>query len=658
MSNKKATKKTQKKRDPPIVPINGTKTNGKINGKAYTRYDDVLHFKYRGKKAVQKVYHGNFTRNEVYQIALAESKRYKQIKPNVQMLVTLLYPDQWRRGKFVPVGENPILYSYSDSDDRYSEDPNQYKGFVIYYTQLHNAPAGGFDKFNDCFWNCLNAVLGADNPWKYPENLKTHLSLTRDAMVEIAHIPKIEEKLKCHKITVTGDIEPYISKYPARNLEIRLKLYLNHFEVEPPTDRRRVKGVSLKERKPLIYERNAAADSYDTFDGTDYGSITIEEFKILQKFPRSSKHILIPCEQNKHRNALPMEDSYDNFVKNADAMKKLTKNFINMYKTGRYSNTAHWLFEEFAGAIHPQAITTEEAPWIMNSSIAALIYGEEYEGPVHRYDFCSMYPSIMSQKLNYFPIKQGELKVLTEIIFNNWGGCAFGIYRATVEGSQHKLFRFNKQPYYTHFDLKAANILGLKITLIKDGKPNFLEYTRDKLITGTQMFGKFVNYLFPLKKNEKVKDTVKLMLASLWGKLGETNTITERFDHDEENEILPDRVLEDMYPSGDGKGTIVSFVKASSVFESDFARAKPFVLARGRLLMVETFAPFTDHIVRIHTDGVVCTKKLPIKTGNELGELKFEFECPKTKVHNAMIVECLCGNHVKEKNDGKNIEKC
>jgi hypothetical protein len=80
----------------------------------------------------------------------------------------------------------------------------------------------------------------------------------------------------------------------------------------------------------------------------------------------------------------------------------------------------------------------------------------------------------------------------------------FGIYRAIVK-SNSKLFSVNRYNYYTHIDLTRAKELNLDIQLIQDGQANFLHYSRDKCLTGYEIFGEYVDLLFDLKQTTPEK---------------------------------------------------------------------------------------------------------------------------------------------------------
>ena len=67
------------------------------------------------------------------------------------------------------------------------------------------------------------------------------------------------------------------------------------------------------------------------------------------------------------------------------------------------------------------------------------------------------------------------------------------------------MFRFNHKNKYTHVDLCTAVSLGLTIELIQDDKANFLYYSRDKCLAGSELFSEFVDVLFALKESKNKK---------------------------------------------------------------------------------------------------------------------------------------------------------
>ena len=65
-----------------------------------------------------------------------------------------------------------------------------------------------------------------------------------------------------------------------------------------------------------------------------------------------------------------------------------------------------------------------------------------------------------------------------------------------------------------------ARRLNLIIKLFEDDEVNFLHYTRDKCLVGTELFSQFIDLLFILKDEKKMK-RAKSILNILWGALSE-----------------------------------------------------------------------------------------------------------------------------------------
>ena len=175
--------------------------------------------------------------------------------------------------------------------------------------------------------------------------------------------------------------------------------------------------------------------------------------------------------------------------------------------------------KESTRAVQPDDINNCEAKWINDSSSGALMYWEAYKGKVDEYDINSRYPHIMQKNQNYFPIREGEYLTLKEIDVKN---VEYGIYRCIItklDENKYKFFRFNPKNTYTSIDVKVAIDYGLKIEMIQNDQPNFLFYSKDKLMNGAYLFKSFVDELFELK-SQKVNGA-KQILNTLWGGLTE-----------------------------------------------------------------------------------------------------------------------------------------
>ncbi|CAG8658837.1 7890_t:CDS:2, partial [Scutellospora calospora] len=151
----------------------------------------------------------------------------------------------------------------------------------------------------------------------------------------------------------------------------------------------------------------------------------------------------------------------------------------------------------------------------------------------------------------------------------------YGIYKVTIEGNSLKkslqctrYLRYNLHRIYTYYDLECAKENGLKVYLMNES-PNTLIYEKKTYINGSNMFGKWGNILYNIKKE---------------GEIARKN-----------------RQNYGAHP-----------------------RIKPFLLASAQKIISEIIKPLEDQVKRIHKDSFIVARKVELKTGIEIGDLKFE----------------------------------
>jgi hypothetical protein len=235
-----------------------------------------------------------------------------------------------------------------------------------------------------------------------------------------------------------------------------------------------------------------------------------------------------------------------------------------------------------------------------------------------------------------FPIDEG---VFTSIFELPTGYLQYGIYRCIVhyDKQKNKMFRFNKNNHYTHIDLTRARELNLKIDLIIDTEANFLYYSRDKLLTGSEIFGLFVDYMFDLK--QKKLDGAKEILNILYGALSERNSKNRTIKYDEKYEI-PGNSHNEIRKSNLSKDEFyIASVSKANQYKYGYARIIPFILAKGRSIISKIIEPIYNDVVRCHTDGIVFTNlNKDMKFGCELGSLVYEGKCEDCEVVNSNTI--------------------
>jgi hypothetical protein len=556
-----------------------------------------------------------------------------------RMMTSLLYGDlNWKSGFLRNFGETTKLYN---PNELYNlevpyETPDSIKSFNIYIALGTKAEGGLDDKFNDCLYDCLKYfVFNIEEYYKSPAEFKKQLGLKRNDKVPLSCIDKIEKKLKNFQINVRG--EHMRTSTIVSNKQINLILSDEHYSVEK-LNRNFTPFVKYEEKTPIMWDKK----TFEAYDGIKKWVMSKKEGNDISYNFKSPYIIIHRQEQGRDENGdkitITLEQEYDEFIINADRLKEESKGMINLYKTGSHYQTALSLFDRITKFVNPEPILQDETEWIKNSSFSALIWADEYEGELYKYDVKSLYPHLMNSTTLKFPVKRGEFKKL-ESFPNEY--FEYGIYRCMVNKSDddniNKLFKFNYHNYYTAIDLTTAKSLGLNITLIQDDKPNFLYYSRDKTITFKEVFENYIDILFPLKdkKVSKAKDILNI----LWGALCQIDK--HKMYVEEEFKMSEDEELIEMYPSNTEEDKhVFKTTKINNYYKTPFARLCPFLISQGRRHMTNIMLEHKDTIMRIQTDGFYTTKLIHTNTNVKMGELKYEGYTPNGHIKN-------CTNYVK-----------
>jgi len=594
---------------------------------------DVIQMKYTNVK---------LKREDIQKYFDKYSKTLKKEGFSGKIQVTLKFDGQWRSGKFVDVGERVRIYSHDDSEEGL-EDPDHFTDIRV-YTLKDKKRKGGCknakSKTNDCFYECLQKVIPKEElPWMSAEIFKKELKVARCDKIDLDLIPEVEKHLNDYKISVIGDhIQPSVKK---ANKEIILMLKNEHYEMGMKLNKCRY--VSFESRKLMVFEKRDDNENYRVYIGKGIHKIITEEtFRKLKRNTHSSPYILYGREEimvENKRQLLSLKETYDLFTKNADALVEESDGLINMYKTGTRARTALDLFYKMNKAIIPDQIMQDESEWINDATTGALIWGTPYKGPIYKYDFCSEYPSIMSDNKMLFPIKRGEFTILSQDDFQKKTYLSYGIYRIKISKSGDpdidKFFRFNSTEKYTHIDFSRALTLGLKMEIIYDGKPNALIYSRERLMQGCHLFKKFVTYMFELKK--KKVPWSKGILNSLWGALCQKKIWKKQvFENDKPHDI-GDAVITSISPMSK-KSVNISYYEQNNLYETNFGRIAPFMTAKGRFELSKIGMKYAKNVMRMHTDSIFSDIKLEEKTGDGLGMLKYEGYCNNCRILNCVKV--------------------
>ncbi|RHZ81977.1 hypothetical protein Glove_115g114 [Diversispora epigaea] len=286
-------------------------------------------------------------------------------------------------------------------------------------------------------------------------------------------------------------------------------------------------------------------------------------------------------------------ETYKRIIEESEAIAEKTNRQINILKLFRETTLAPKRNEK---------IDEKKNAWLNLTSSGALVFAEKYEGEANQYDVNSMYIYEMLKKEASWPIAPGKFHTIDVSLVEKWRKFPYGIYKATIEGNPPKkslqctrYLRYNPHGIYTHYDLECAKGNGLNIYLI-DKSPNALIYEKNTRINGKDMFGKWGNILYNIKKKGGTVEKVsKALLVSLWGALCEQR-------------------------NGQNYGV--------------HPRIKPFLLVFARKRLSEIVKPLRNQVKRIHTDGFIVAGQVNLKTGIEMGELKFEKRGPYPEISN------------------------
>jgi hypothetical protein len=591
-----------------------------------------------------------FSVNTIQKISDKLSKDLYDNKVRGLTTTAMLYGSlNWKSGKLSHIGQKIHLYN---PNELYNlnveyEIPATIPSFNIYIL-LGNKAEGGNTEYNDCLYDCLKYyIFNIEDYFKTPADLKIYLKLGRNSKIPIDMLGLVEKKLgNKYQINVRGD---YIRTSTIKSKkEINLLLENEHYTPEI-VKRKYIPVERYKEKTIMMYDKK----DFMGYNGKEEYKLTKEEWNNI-RYNFDSPYILIPRDSRGYRDeegnklTLSLQEEYELTIKIAEILKKESNGVINMFKNGSYHDTSLSLFDKMIKYINAEPILQDETIWIRESSFSALIYAEEYEGGIYKYDVKSLYPYLMNLPTLKFPIKRGEFKKIDK--FEQYP--KFGIYKCIIKPSDdsntNKLFKFNSSNKYSSIDIYNARNLGLEIELIQDEEINFLEYTSDKLITFNEVFSNYVKFLFALKDKKGNSEEIKLLnvgskkiLNILWGSLCEVDKKKYFFKNeisiDNEEEIIS------IKPYEDERGSFISIqtTKINNYYKTPFARLCPFLLSQGRKHMSEIMKPYKDSIKQIQTDGFSSTVKIHENRSVNIGELKFE-----GSTEEAIIKHCNSVNKV------------
>lgn len=257
------------------------------------------------------------------------------------------------------------------------------------------------------------------------------------------------------------------------------------------------------------------------------------------------------------------------------------------------------------------------------------------------YDFNKFYPTILASKLVvngtkqpfYFPTKEGHSMKFDKLDFNN---VAYGLYDCIITATNpdfSKIFDFNNNNVYTHYDLQFANQhkerFGVTIQLITNSMCNALIYHKNHLLDGHHVFSFWFDRIIDLKTEFPKNGLIKLLSSSIWGYLSKINRryyndkeLDEHpeiiFDYDD-NETITHLCHNELDVKHDST-TNYLLVDKSNPYSKNY-RLKPFIQAFCRSIIGNIAIDIGLHkVVRINTDNITFNKN--VMTDTDLAKLE------------------------------------
>jgi hypothetical protein len=132
-------------------------------------------------------------------------------------------------------------------------------------------------------------------------------------------------------------------------------------------------GVTSHEKGFSIYKSHDNGDII-LYEGIEKMVVPYKDWKAKRAKYVDCEWKFIPCDPKR-----TMEETYNDYVLAADTLKKETKGFINLYKSGTISQTALSVFERLTKVV-PEPITAEESIWIDESTIGAIAWAKPFDG--------------------------------------------------------------------------------------------------------------------------------------------------------------------------------------------------------------------------------------------------------------------------------------
>jgi len=225
-----------------------------------------------------------------------------------------------------------------------------------------------------------------------------------------------------------------------------------------------------------------------------------------------------------------------------------------------------------------------------------------------------------------------------------------GIYRVNIsyDVDFNNVFAYNKKNCYTNLSLdfvrKYQKKFNIKMELIQDDEQNAFIY--DDYIRGYDLFGKWFETMYKLRKEFPNNKLQKHIFTSLWGTIIKMKKQTITGDDTEELEkyFADERyILHEQNKNSDNE--YYEFVDKENMYEFNI-RLKPFLTAMSRINIAEVILDGSNDqfFVRCCVDSACFTKEINFE--------KFAGLRKETKSSGNIIFHHCNNYHLSNKKDG------
>ncbi len=205
----------------------------------------------------------------------------------------------------------------------------------------------------------------------------------------------------------------------------------------------RIKGTSNIEKQIAIYEiSNDNVVNFYCANG--YKTMSKEQLKEINSNPITSTHLMVKKEsKDKKIRLLTMKEQYELFIKEANLLKELTNDKMNLFKTVSKTKTSIKLFYD-SNPPTPEKILTDEMKILESCKAGAIIFGVKGKTKAFKYDVVSQYPSVMRSDKIQFPINKPEYHTITQNEFKEMSFYRYGIYHVKIDNIDRRLLTENE----------------------------------------------------------------------------------------------------------------------------------------------------------------------------------------------------------------------